>query len=282
MTQTEIETRHVALRQAMQAAFEAFRTTQAQSALNWREAILSTLQTLDATSEEAVSLQAKLNDENSSRATTKTPADVAIRDAYFAQLERIVNEGYAPKDDNFTPVTLPDDYKILLSTTDGIRNPNLAEPGVSGVNGVKETSIEDIAPGNVERLPMAHSLCLDGWDLRTGFLLGRGDPPQHNWLVYYYCARGETTARGPKADHGEIQTHEREWKWRVFYKEPERFGLSFLDPMTFDGLLEWLAWYQEWWYRESVTYPAWTARCTREVELLYPHDTDQVGDDGSQ
>lgn len=282
MAQKETETGHVDLRQAMQTAIDVFQRTQARSAVNWREALVSTLHTLDAASEETASLRAKLGVEHSVRTTTKAPVDVAIRDTYLVQLERAVNKAYAPKDENSVPVTLPTDYKIFLSITEGIQNPNLDEPGVSGVNGVKDTKIEAIAPADVERLPMAHSLCLDGWDIRTGFLLGQGDPPQHNWLVYYYCARGETTARGPKANCGEIQAHEREWKWRIFYKEPERFGLSFLDPMAFDGLLAWLAWYQEWWHRESVTYPAWTAQSVRAVELLYPDDTDQLGEDGLQ
>lgn len=49
--------------------------------------------------------------------------------------------------------------------------------------------------------------------------------------------------------------------------------------MIFNDLVEWLEFYQEWWERENVQYPAWKARMAAEVELLYSHDSGSEDDD---
>ncbi|KAK5107620.1 hypothetical protein LTR62_000955 [Meristemomyces frigidus] len=78
---------------------------------------------------------------------------------------------------------------------------------------------------------------------------------------------------------GEIKDDEREWNWRIFYGEPERYRQSFRKPMGFTDLMDWLAFYQEWWVRESQSYPEWRAKAEAEVKLVYPSDDeDQLGD----
>jgi hypothetical protein len=64
-----------------------------------------------------------------------------------------------------------------------------------------------------------------------------------------------------------------------FYKEIERFQHTFLHPIIFNGLVECLEFYQEWWDRENVQYPAWKARMAAEVELLYSHESESENDD---
>lgn len=90
---------------------------------------------------------------------------------------------------------------------DGIRNPNLEDSGVCGVDGVRQHELAAKAPPDVQELPNAKDLRSHGWDLRTGFLLSQGTPARHYWLVYYYCAGGETTARGQKVYPGDIELH---------------------------------------------------------------------------
>jgi hypothetical protein len=83
--------------------------------------------------------------------------------------------------------------------------------------------------GNLRGIPWTSVLWKSGWDIGTGFCLGLGDPSNRQWLTYYYCFRTEY----PRVELEEIKDHERELRWRVFYKEPMRAGHSFLKPMVF-------------------------------------------------
>jgi hypothetical protein len=51
---------------------------------------------------------------------------------------------------------------------------------------------------------------------------------------------------------------------RVFYKESEQSG-SFVFTMVFESIVDWLGWYQEWFYRFMVERPKTWARVMREM-----------------
>ena len=221
-------------------------------------------------------------DRDIGQACTSSPVDATERDKFLQRLTTGINQVYDPAASDFRVLPLPEDYGLLLSITDGLRDNDLRGAGVCGVDGVRAADISSMAPDETEKLPLGDDGWRTGWELSTGFLLGRGKPPYKHWLVYYYCSRSETTARGPKRGKDEVKDSEREWKWRLFYKEPERFRHSFMHPMVFDGLVEWLHFYQEWWTRETKDYPEWTKRMKKEVEMLYPDNPEQQGEPGDE
>jgi hypothetical protein len=110
--------------------------------------------------------------------------------------------------------------------------------------------------------------------IRTGFYLGLGDPSNQQCLTYYYCFRTEY----PRVKLEEIKDHERELRWRVFYKEPARAGYSFFKPMVFTDLIDWLEFYQNWWERESVDYAEWRAGNLERLKFFCPSGHEKEDD----
>jgi hypothetical protein len=195
--------------------------------------------------------------------------------AFLKELHRAINEDYDHDAPGYQPVQLPEDYGLLLGITDGLHDTDLRGSGVCGVDGIQDSdAVKMTGNYDVERLPWGKFSPNYGWELSTGFCLGLGNPSNQQWLAYYYCSR----TQGPKVGPEGIQDHEREWRWRIFYKEPERFQHSFLNPMIFNDLIEWLEFYQKWWDRESKDYREWTARMIQEVKLLYPSDDEEEDD----
>ncbi|KAF2217617.1 hypothetical protein CERZMDRAFT_89572 [Cercospora zeae-maydis SCOH1-5] len=220
-------------------------------------------------------------DFDSIRGTTRPPAPAEQRTSFLEHLQSSINRVYDQDSPRYRPVLLPEDYGILLSVTDGVRDIDLRKSGVSGIDGVKDSNVNNMSADEVEKLPYGNRLWRSGWEVSTGFILGQGSPPQFNWLVYYYCSRKEVTSRGPRSQKpDEITDEEKKWKWRLFYKEPERFQHSFFNPMVFPGIVEWLQFYQDWFTRLTQTYPAWKAKMARDVERLYPDNAEQEGDLG--
>jgi len=197
---------------------------------------------------------------------TRPPVSPKQQYAFLKELHRAINEDYDQDAPGFEPINLPKDYVQLVSITDGLHDTDLRGSGVCGVDGIQcADPVKMTGNYDIEKLPWASVYWKYGWDISTGFCLGSGNPSNQNWLAYYYCSRGEAR----RVDPGEIKNHEREWRWRVFYKEPERFQHSFFRPMIFNDLVEWLEFYQKWWERESKDYPEWAARNSRMVELMY-------------
>lgn len=184
---------------------------------------------------------------------TRPPVSQEDLNDFLARLTVGINQVYDLNDPTYEEMPLPEDYKILLSITDGICDNDLRASGVCGVNGVRGADVSKMAPDETEKLPCGNDMWRKGWDLNTGFLVGRGSEPVHNWLVYYYCARVEVTMDGrQRIFKDEIKDHERGWKWRLFYKEKDRARHSFGWPMVFESIAEWLEFYQCWWDREIM------------------------------
>jgi hypothetical protein len=207
---------------------------------------------------------------------TRPPVPDDERRDFLKQLTAGINQVYDPDGPNFYEVPLPEDYGILLSITDGIRDNDLRDSGICGVDGVRQADISRMAPDETEKLPWGNDLWRRGWELSTGFCLGFGRQGRSQWLTYYYCSRVEKTSRGEKLFRDPILESEKEWKWRLFYKEPERFRHSFLSPKMFDGIAEWLRFYQCWWDREVREYPKWHEQCVADVKLRYPRKKKRV------
>lgn len=202
---------------------------------------------------------------------TRPPVSKQERDEFLERLTTGVNQVYDPTANDFWVVPLPEDYKILLSITDGIRDNDLRGAGVAGAVGVRDGDISKMAPDEVEKLPCGGGMWREGWDMSTGFLLGRDRTNLRNWLVYFYCARSETTLDGhQKRTKDEIKDHERVWKWRVFNNERERFQCSVQFPQVFEDLAGWLQFYQNWWEREIKDYPAWMIERIEITRIMYP------------
>jgi len=195
---------------------------------------------------------------------TRPPISTKQQYAFLKELHRAINEDYDQNVPGFQPVDLPEDYVHLLSITEGLRDTDLRGCGVCGVDGIQGADpVKMTGNYDIEKLPCAGSH--HGWEISTGFRLCSYDPSYRYWMTYYYCQREES----PKIKAEDIKDHERKLKWRVFYQEPERFQHSFLRPMIFNDLVEWLEFYQKWWERESKDYPEWMARMKRNVELMY-------------
>lgn len=220
---------------------------------------------------------------------TRPPAPADQLSTFLQRLHQAINEDYDHDAPDFRAIDLPEDYVVLLKQTDGLRDTDLRNSRVCGVNSIRNANIAkmtgqspyNITRGryNIDNIPWGGVLWKYGWDVSTGFCLGGGQYHGNpHWLAYYYCSRTmdihhqlSTTYPG-RPDT--IKECEQELKWRVFYKEPERFQHSFFHPMIFNDLAEWLEFYQEWWVRESVDYPAGKAKKAAEVELLCSHESE--------
>jgi hypothetical protein len=226
---------------------------------------------------------------------TRPPVPEDQRLDFLDRLREGINADFDHGAAAYAPVDLPKDYPVLLSLTDGINDTDLRNSNEMGISSILNANVDGMTgytPYNEQRdlyntdnLPWANSTQRTGWEVCTGFILGgltyREDP---NWLAYYYCARTNSSARRWSTYPGCVDTiiaDEETWKWRVFYKQKERFQHSFRDPLVFNDLIEWMEFYQQWWKRESIDYPAWHVRKVAEVELLYgrPAETDDEDDE---
>lgn len=179
-------------------------------------------------------------------------------------LHKSINRFYDEGDPAFKPVSLPEDYCVFLSIANAIRDKDFRGAGITGVDEISDLPLHKTVP-EPERLP-CHRDYKRGWDIDVGIILGQGNLAHYNWLVYSYCARKELTQYGDKRSSGKIQPHERIWKWRLFYKEHSR-ARSFVFPMVFESIADWLAWYQNWYQRFVIEHPERWARLMRDGEL---------------
>jgi hypothetical protein len=163
----------------------------------------------------------------------------------------------------------------LLSITDGLQDTDLRDSGVCGIDGIQDAdAMKMTGNGDLRELPWASVYWKYGWNISTGFRLGLGNPSNQQWLTYYYCFRTEY----PGVNTEEIEDHERELRWRVFYKEPRRARHSFIKPMIFNDLIEWLEFYQNWWERESVDYAERKAKNFEQLKFICPSDSEEEED----
>jgi hypothetical protein len=220
--------------------------------------------------------------------STRPPVSDEERSDFLKRLTDGVNQVYDPNAADFHLVPLPKDYEVLLSITDGIRDNDLRGSGVAGADGVRDADIPKMAPDDTDKLPWVCDLWSLGWEISTGFLLGLGKKRNEQWLSYYYCARMDTTSKGPRMFRkDEIKDNEREWQWRLFYAEPKPTGHAPNWPVICSGIVEWLRYYQLWWDRETKEYPEMAAKVEEGHRMarkyLYPRkraklDPEQQGD----
>jgi hypothetical protein len=213
------------------------------------------------------------NAQTRSTSTLQDPLPQPQRDEFIKQLQNAINRFYDEDDPVFKPIQLPGDYIALLSITKGIKDADVRRSGICGIDDISQSPLHEVVP-EPEKLP-CHIDYKRGWDIDVGFILGRGQPPHHNWLVYGYCARKEVTQFGEKRSGGDIHPHERVWKWRLFYKEKQAFD-RFVFPMVFESIADWLSWYREWYHRFMEEHPKKWAQIMEDMELFAGHS------DGSQ
>lgn len=111
----------------------------------------------------------------------------------------------------------------------------------------------------------------------AGIILGRGQTEHYNYLVYAHCARKEVTQYGKGARGEGVEPHERVWKWRLFYNEYEK-DPNFVYNMVFESIVDWLAWYREWYHRFIADCLARWAQLMREVEWHAAGEKNLTGD----
>lgn len=206
--------------------------------------------------------------------------------AFLNELHTAINSDFDHSAPDYAHMDLPSDYVLLLSHTDGLSDTDLRNSGECGINSISSCNIPEMTGStpyneqrglyNIDNLPWCTALPTNyGWEVLTGFVLGgRTYREDKNWLAYYYCCRIDPPSRLTLKDYPcRVDTRtpdEKQWKWRVFYNQPERFQHSFLHPLIFNDLIEWMGFHGDWWQRESVDYPAWTERCAASVELHGP------------
>jgi hypothetical protein len=204
-----------------------------------------------------------LPDERSRIASiTENPLRKSQRKEFLEQLHDAINRFYDKDDPDFKPVSLPEDYCALLSIANGVKDADIRRSGICGIDDISHLPLHEIVP-EPEKLP-CHIDYKRGWDIDIGIILGRGQPDHANWLVYCYCARKEVTQYGDKRSGGDIDSHERVWKWRLIYKEKTQAD-SFVVPIVFESIVDWLSWYQEWYHRFMVEHPRRWARLTQDI-----------------
>jgi len=224
---------------------------------------------------------------------THPPVPTDRRLVFLDELHTTINSDFDHDAPSYAPLDLPSDYCILLSYSDGLADTDLRnshECGINNISSCNTASMTGYSPDNVQKglyntddLPWCNDLSIRyGWEVSTGFLLGgKTYREDQNWLAYYYCCRTDPLTRLTLNNYpGRVDTiteHQTEWKWRVFYNQPERFQHSFLHPMIFSDLIEWMEFHGDWWQRESVDYPAWMEGRTADLELHGPKP-----DDGSE
>jgi len=188
-----------------------------------------------------------LPDEQSrSASTVKESLPEPQRKEFLEHLQTAINRFYDEEDPEFKPIHLPEEYCVLLSIANGIRDIDIRRHGICGIDDISRSPLNKVVP-EPEKLP-CHRGYYQGWDIDVGFILGRGQPEHDNYLVYAYCARKEVTQYGKKRTGGEIEPHERVWRWRLFYREHCR-DRNFVFPMIFELIVDWRSWYQEWYNR---------------------------------
>lgn len=169
---------------------------------------------------------------------------------------------------------MPEEYCVLLSIANGIRDIDIRRHGICGIDDITRLPLNKVVP-EPEKLP-CHRDYYRGWDIDVGIILGRGQE-HDNYLVYAYCARKEVTQYGKKRTGGEIEPHERVWRWRLFYREHCR-DRNFVFPMIFESIVDWLSWYQEWYNRFIVEHPARWARLMESIEWAAAAEENMTGD----
>ena len=180
---------------------------------------------------------------------TRPPLPEEQRSVVLNELHAAINSDFDHTAASYAPMDLPSDYTLLLSHTDGLADTDLRNSHECGISSIPTCNIAqmtghfptNIAKGlyNTDNLPWCTALAIKyGWEVSTGFLLG-GKPHREdqNWLAYYHCCRTDPSTRLTlKTYPGRIDTitpDEKQWKWRVFYNQPERFQHSFSHPLIF-------------------------------------------------
>jgi hypothetical protein len=77
-----------------------------------------------------------------------------------------------------------------------------------------------------------------GWEIATGWGLDGNEFVTH---YYFYCQRTTQGQGGP------IQENERDWDWRLFYRDTRSREVGF---RVFEGIPEFLAWFGGWYARD--------------------------------
>jgi hypothetical protein len=105
--------------------------------------------------------------------------------AFLDELHRAINEKFDHDAPDYQPVELPQDYVLLLNITDSLHETDLRGSGVCGIDGIQEADVLKMTGNyNIKELPWAKVYWEYGWNLRTGFCLGFGNPSRQQWLAY--------------------------------------------------------------------------------------------------
>ena len=66
--------------------------------------------------------------------------------SFLKELHRAINEGFEDDAVGHQPVELPQDYGLLLSITDGLRDTDLRGSGVCGIDGIQNLDVMKNSP----------------------------------------------------------------------------------------------------------------------------------------
>ncbi|KAK4616016.1 hypothetical protein CLAFUW4_10587 [Fulvia fulva] len=231
-------------------------------------------------------------------AGTSPPVPAEELRGFLHRLQIGVNDPFDKDDPDYAAIQLPANYVSLLAVTDGIYDNDMRTSGICGIRGVRGSDPERMTHTEMGEdaidedgcllPPLGRDMWRDGWELGAGFQLGQGTPENQSFMIYYYCSRGEQTSRGPTLEGDEIKAEQREWKWRIFFAQEVSPRLRCTDEereRVFEGIIEWLEWYGDWWARELVEmteYPAWREDQVREAEALYGQDAQVNSEDENE
>lgn len=85
---------------------------------------------------------------------TCPPAPADQLSTFLEQLHEAINEDYDHDTPDYKAIGLPEDYILLLKQTDGLRDTDLRNSGVCGVNGIQNANIARMtgqSPYNITR-----------------------------------------------------------------------------------------------------------------------------------
>ncbi|KAL2065958.1 hypothetical protein VTL71DRAFT_3628 [Oculimacula yallundae] len=161
---------------------------------------------------------------------------------YLRGLTEKINENFDEDDENGKSVSVPEEYRALLKESDGVWDIDFRRSGVVGINGTNCLGGGGIPfVGRNEPFQQIDTADERGcsWDVATGWCLDGNETASH---YYFYCQRTSEGRGGP------VQANEREWEWRLFYRDLDSSeDVSF---RVFHSIPEFLRWFADWYARD--------------------------------
>ncbi|CZT10915.1 uncharacterized protein RCO7_03530 [Rhynchosporium graminicola] len=158
---------------------------------------------------------------------------------FLEALEEKIKATFEQDDEKKEDVHVPEEYRALLGMCDGIWDVDFRRSGCVGIQGTN--CIGDGVVGKNEPFQQIDKSQEQdhGWEIATGWCLDGNETVSH----YYFCCQRTSEGRG-----GPVQESEKEWKWRLFYRD-----LDSSEDATFrvfHSIPEFLSWFGNWYARD--------------------------------